>query len=163
MAQQGREQKEVIRLLKEHGATLERTKKHHIWRLPDGRIHVLPSSPSCAYAWKNQLSDLRKFLGVVPSDRGKPGERRAKKTKTKRVTSDFSRETAAILLAPSIRGLDALSELRVDLPPMSGSSSTPSSPTSTSVWWNPWTWKIFTIFKKSAERVVRDGRTGEDV
>lgn len=75
------EEKESIRLLNAAGAVLERTKKHRIWRFPDGRIHVMPSTPSCSHAWKNQLSDLKKFLGLAPTDRGKPGERRPRREK----------------------------------------------------------------------------------
>jgi|SRR6185437_2346872 len=78
------EEQEAIRLLKEHGAVLERTKKHRIWRFPDGKIHVMPSTPSCPHAWKNQLSDLKRFLNLVPSDRGKAGVRRPHREKKKR-------------------------------------------------------------------------------
>jgi hypothetical protein len=78
------DKKEVMRILREHGAVLERTKKHKIWRFPDGRIHVLPGSPGCAHAWKNQLHDLRNFL-ELNEGRGEPGERRPRKSKRARV------------------------------------------------------------------------------
>lgn len=87
------DRKEIMRILREHGATLERTKKHKIWRFPDGRIHVMPGSPSYPSAWKNQLHDLRKFLGLN-SVRGIPRERRQKQLKTKRILPLIYNESA---------------------------------------------------------------------
>jgi hypothetical protein len=36
---------ESERLAKEYGGVLERTKKHRVWRFPDGRIFVMPRTP----------------------------------------------------------------------------------------------------------------------
>lgn len=54
----GPQYEEVMRLLKEHGAVLERTKKHAVWRFPDGRSFALPTSPSRSSSWDNNLHDL---------------------------------------------------------------------------------------------------------
>lgn len=70
---------DAVALLKEHGFTLARTKKHKVWKHNDGRTWVMPSSPSDVYAWKNNLSELKNFLGVNPP-RGRSGKRRPRKT-----------------------------------------------------------------------------------
>lgn len=69
-------------LLAQSGATLQRNKRHEVWRLPNGKAFTRATTPSDARAEKNQASDLRNLLGV--SGRGKPaanGERRVKKPK----------------------------------------------------------------------------------
>jgi hypothetical protein len=63
-------------MIKEHGGRLARSKKHSVYRFPDGRIFVRAQSPSCPRSDKNSLADLRKFLGLNPASRGQPGERR---------------------------------------------------------------------------------------
>lgn len=63
---------EIRSLLKEHGAVLERTKKHKVWSFPDGRIWVEGSTPSDVRAARNNLSDLRKMLGVKREIRKNP-------------------------------------------------------------------------------------------
>ena len=83
------DKKEVMRILREHGAVLERTKTHKVWRFPDGRIHVLPGSPSCSHSWKNQLHDLRNFL-ELNEGRGQPGERRPRKPRKKRIRPEIT-------------------------------------------------------------------------
>lgn len=82
MKHSGPQYNEVLHLLKEYGATLERSKKHHIWRFPDGRSFSLPGSPSCKSAWENNLHDLKKFLGIKEL-RGIVGERRPKRLRVK--------------------------------------------------------------------------------
>ena len=42
------------------GAVLIRTKKHDVWRLPDGRRFVVAQSPSDARSEANTLADLRR-------------------------------------------------------------------------------------------------------
>jgi hypothetical protein len=84
------EQEEVIRILKEHGAKIVRTKKHIVWRFPDGKSWTVSSTPSDVCAWKNNLADLRSYLKLNPVERGKPGERRVKKPKTKRQKSEIA-------------------------------------------------------------------------
>ena len=91
------EQEECVQILKEHGAKIVRTKKHTIWRFPDGKAWTMPSTPGDKCAWKNNLSDLRLFLKLNP-ERGKPGERRVKKAKTKRQRAEIA------ILSSSPRG-----------------------------------------------------------
>ena len=55
---------EILQLIREHGGVLERSNTHNVYRFPDGRIYVLPKSPSDVRALKNNLSALRRFLGV---------------------------------------------------------------------------------------------------
>jgi hypothetical protein len=75
---------EIWRLLKENNAVLKRDKKHEVWQLPNGKTWVRSSTPSCSTAEQNALSDLRRCLGEVDPDRGKPGERRERKVKHER-------------------------------------------------------------------------------
>jgi hypothetical protein len=57
---------EVNRLLKEHNAVLVRQGKHLVYRLPNGQNFVLAkTSGDPARAAKNNLSDLRRALGIV--------------------------------------------------------------------------------------------------
>lgn len=65
-------QNEIDALLKEHGAVLDRTKKHRVWKLPDGRIWVQGSTPSDVRAARNNLAQLRKMLGVEREIRKNP-------------------------------------------------------------------------------------------
>lgn len=55
----------VKELLKEHGAVLIRKKKHEVWRLPNGKNFVIAQSASDYRAEMNNLSDLRKMLGIT--------------------------------------------------------------------------------------------------
>jgi hypothetical protein len=68
---------EVNRLLESHGAVLARKRKHEIWKFPDGKTFVRASTTSDRNSEQNNLSDLRKVLGLTPAH--KPGERREKK------------------------------------------------------------------------------------
>jgi hypothetical protein len=61
-----RSQREIEGLLKGAGAVLERKRKHCIWRFPDRRIWVVPSSPSDDRAYRNNLADLRRYLKANP-------------------------------------------------------------------------------------------------
>lgn len=69
---------EIQHLLKTHGAVLERKNKHPVWRFPDGRIFVHSSTPSDVRAERNNLSNLRKLLGVKRESTKNP-ERRTKR------------------------------------------------------------------------------------
>lgn len=95
------EELECLRILKDHGAIVVRKRKHKIWRFADGRIFVSPQTPSDKLAWKNQLTSLRRFLGLIPEGRGQPGERRekhissAKKTPAITITTESPREQRA--------------------------------------------------------------------
>jgi hypothetical protein len=57
-------EREVLTTLNRAGAVLARQRKHKIFRFPDGRIWVLPKSPSDTRAWLNNLCNLRRRLGV---------------------------------------------------------------------------------------------------
>lgn len=72
------EEKEILRILKQHGAVLTRTKTHRVWKFPDGRIHVMPSTPSDRRTWANQLAQLRKFLDLEKPERKKNPNRKRK-------------------------------------------------------------------------------------
>lgn len=69
---------QVNTLLTEHGAELVRKRKHEVWRFPDGRCFVRAQSASDKRADANNLSDLKKLLGI--QNEHKEGERRAKRT-----------------------------------------------------------------------------------
>lgn len=72
---------EVSRLLKADGAILKREKNHEVWKLSNGKSFVRAKTPSDANGPLNNLTDLKKALGVADPERGKPGERRERKTK----------------------------------------------------------------------------------
>jgi hypothetical protein len=63
-------------LLKQHGAKLERTKKHKVWRFPDGRIWVVAGSPRSSQSFRNNYHDLCRFLGVEEERRKNPERKR---------------------------------------------------------------------------------------
>jgi hypothetical protein len=91
-----REEETCIEILKEHGAVLARERKHRVWKLPDGRTFVMAKTASDRYTWRNNLSDLRNFLGIN-GDRGKAGVRRERKRTTHvaaRVRADLSCDPA---------------------------------------------------------------------
>lgn len=72
---------EVKRLLKENGAVLKRDKRHEVWQLPNGQMFTRSKTPSDFRAADNNLTDLKRALGIVEPERGKPGERREKPNK----------------------------------------------------------------------------------
>jgi len=76
----GDPKREVDRLLKEHGAKLTRTKRHFIYKFPDGKTFTRACTPSDFRAENNQLRDLRRLLGLH-GERGAPGARREARNK----------------------------------------------------------------------------------
>lgn len=77
-------EREIDRLLKEHGAELKRDKRHLIYKLPNGKTFTRSSTPSDRQTPKAELSDLKMALGLTGADgRGTPGERREKRPKGK--------------------------------------------------------------------------------
>ena len=72
---------QVAALLKQHRATLVRTKRHNVWKFPDGKMFTTAQTPSDIHAEDNQLRDLKRLLGLNPPDRGKPGTRRVRRYK----------------------------------------------------------------------------------
>lgn len=55
---------EATELLIEAGAKVARHKKHEVWKLPDGRIWTRSKTPSDSHSDQNNLSDLKKMLGI---------------------------------------------------------------------------------------------------
>ena len=79
MARRGDDYDQIVTLLREHGATLARSNKHWVWKLPDGRIWTVPMSPSDCHSYRNNLSDLKSLLGVKHRGKAVVGERRPKR------------------------------------------------------------------------------------
>jgi hypothetical protein len=77
----------VTETLKSIGARLKRQKKHEVWELPNGKTFVRASTPSDACADNNNLADLRRVAGLADPDRGKPGQRRERRSKPGRMES----------------------------------------------------------------------------
>lgn len=75
----------VEELLKQSGAVLIRSKRHQIWRLPNGKTFVRSKTPSSRNTDKKSYADLRNLLGIHDETRGQKGERRPKKTSGKRL------------------------------------------------------------------------------
>jgi hypothetical protein len=73
---------EVDELLKRSGAVLIRDHKHLVYRLPNGNKFTRAKTPSDRKAAHNDLSDLRRALGMKNAGGGE-GERRERRPKTK--------------------------------------------------------------------------------
>ena len=71
---------EVSRLIKQHGGVLVRTKRHKVWKFPDGRVFTTAATPSDYRAYANQLTDLKRTLGLTKSE-ATVGARREKNIK----------------------------------------------------------------------------------
>lgn len=69
---------EIHRILRDHGATLERKKKHQVYRFPNGQIFALCSTPSDKRYYQWALRDLKHRLGLHGA-RGAAGSRRERK------------------------------------------------------------------------------------
>ena len=88
------ERKDVEALIKEHGGVLVRQKKHQVWKFPDGRIFTMASTPGdCVHAERNNMTDLRNFLGIAREIKKNPNRR----TKRGAVKQTFAPEKAAPL------------------------------------------------------------------
>lgn len=81
-------QREIERLLKEHGATERKGGKHRVFKFPNGQVYVLARTPSDVRAGANALSDLRHSLGLVGGGDG------AADKAPRRSQKDASREKA---------------------------------------------------------------------
>lgn len=99
-------EEEVTKLLRDHGAVLDRSKKHNVWKFPDGKTFVCAHTPSDFRAHDRQLSDLRNLLGLQ-QHLTTVGERRQKREKRQRSEqpSYVARPTAAMLQAFQQAGL----------------------------------------------------------
>ena len=69
----------VDSLLKEHGATLKRSKNHEVWELPNGSSFTRALTPGDIRSDDNSLSTLRRALGITKTEKT-VGDRREKKT-----------------------------------------------------------------------------------
>lgn len=70
------DREEVEALIKAHGGVLVRSRKHRVYRFPDGRTFTLASTPGDAYCGeRNNLADLRNFLGVKREIHKNPSRR----------------------------------------------------------------------------------------
>lgn len=74
---------QVEDLLRESGAELIRDHKHLVYRLPNGNKFTRAKTPSDRKAAHNDLSDLRRALGIENAGNGE-GERREKRQKAKK-------------------------------------------------------------------------------
>jgi len=54
----------VLNLIAEHGGTLVRQRKHHIYRFPSGKVFVVPNTPSDIRAWHHSMATLKRLLGM---------------------------------------------------------------------------------------------------
>ncbi len=70
-------------LIEEHGGVLVRSRKHKVYRFPNGATLVVSSTPECYRSHDNAIGQLKRILGIHPPDRGAPGTRRAKQQRSK--------------------------------------------------------------------------------
>lgn len=83
---------EIDRILAEHGAVLQRHKKHLVWRFKDGKTFVQSSTPSDSFSVSNNLADLKRLLSIQSEHT--EGQRRVKKrTEGRDKSNDIKLET----------------------------------------------------------------------
>ena len=71
---------ELMALLEEHRMVLDRSRKHQVWKHPDGRSFTMSSTPSDTHAVHQQIRSLRKFLGIARPKQHRNTERKVKRT-----------------------------------------------------------------------------------
>jgi hypothetical protein len=75
----GVDRRDVEALIKQHGGRLVRSKRHFVYKFPDGRCFTLACSPSDVNAELHNMAKLRRFLGIEreinknPDRKRKPG------------------------------------------------------------------------------------------
>jgi hypothetical protein len=67
-------QTQVYEILNGCGAVLVRRRKHKVYKFPNGKTFVVANTPSDIHAASNQLTDLRRTIGMTPKH--KEGTRR---------------------------------------------------------------------------------------
>lgn len=82
---------QITNLLKQHSFRLARQDRHYVYKNPDGRVHVMPVSPSDHRWAKNNLAELKRTLASPP-------------VPEVLVISQFEKEQAALVIKP--RGKD---------------------------------------------------------
>lgn len=65
------QREDVLQLLTISGAKLMRSKRHHVYALPNGQKYTIPSTPSDHRGWANCYSDLRRILDVPRQEKPK--------------------------------------------------------------------------------------------
>ncbi len=70
---------EIDLLLKQDKARCVRQKTHKVWKLSNGAIFVIASTPQDTRADRNALARLKTLLGFHEKGRGQPGQRRKRK------------------------------------------------------------------------------------
>jgi len=60
----GVDRRDIEALIKQHGGKLVRSKRHLVYKFPDGRCFTLSSTPSDVFAERNNLTNLRRLLGI---------------------------------------------------------------------------------------------------
>jgi len=119
-------ERELERLLEEHGFELQRGHKHLVYRNPAGLVLTMSNSPSDINARNQALRDLQKMLGMRPGV-AIVGSRREKRRKSCPIKIDFTRiETNVISHRPSLA--DQLEKVRAELK-LEGKTETGRTPT----------------------------------
>jgi len=93
---------ELMDMLKQNGMVLVRSRKHQIWKHPDGRSFVMASTPSDFQAVHQQIRSLRKFLGQARPERRKNTEKKRKQTNHEQKT--WTLTPSAIPVKPTWQG-----------------------------------------------------------
>jgi hypothetical protein len=58
-------EKQISNHLQSIGAVLVRSKRHNVWRLPNGRVIVTSQSPSRRHAFNHELRDIKRAEAAV--------------------------------------------------------------------------------------------------
>jgi hypothetical protein len=96
---------QIESLLDRYGAVLTRTKKHLVYKFPDGKTFVCSSTPSDVRANLNKLATLRRVLGLQPAVKApaRPS-RRPRRTEPTRTPQLGSREAPMAVQASRKQG-----------------------------------------------------------
>ena len=71
----GVDREDVEALIKQHGGKLVRQHKHFVYKFPDGRCFTLSGTPSDYLAERNNMTNLRRFLGIERETNKNPDRR----------------------------------------------------------------------------------------
>lgn len=108
------DREEVEALIRTHGGVLVRSRKHRVYRFPDGRCFTLSSTPGdSVHAELNNLTDLRHFLGIKreihknPNRRSKQGRKAVRPRYIAPIApaplTDWKRKLSGLLITPRFR------------------------------------------------------------
>ena len=96
----------VTQLLNDVGAVLKRQRKHEVWELPNGKNFVRAKTSSDCRSEHNNLSDLKRELGVVtPPKSAAPSRTQMRRRKPTATVSHerLKSNVASLNLAESLR------------------------------------------------------------